>query len=215
MACGLNSRGQLGLGDTDNRDTFTVVAGLRGVVDIDAGSIHTIAVTAEGGLYSWGKGRAIGHGGDNQTQCLVPTKVTGGGIDEAVVVQVAAGNFHSMSLTAAGELYAWGKGDSGRLGHGGGEDLVVPRVVEGIRAVTGMAGGDNHSLVATAEERVLAFGGNGEDTFEDSDGEELDEPVFVVDGRLGLGVGVVEALTPTAIDRITMSEGGEGKEGKE
>ena len=66
------------------------------------------------------------------TQCLVPTKVTGGGIDEAVVVQVAAGDYHSMALTATGELYAWGEGDSGQLGHGGKENLAVPRVVGGI-----------------------------------------------------------------------------------
>jgi hypothetical protein len=34
-------------------------------------------------------------------------------------------------------------------------------------------------------------------------------------GRLGLGAEVEEALTPTAIDGITMGEGGEEKEGKE
>jgi alpha-tubulin suppressor-like RCC1 family protein len=214
MACGRNRSGQLGLGDTDNRDTFTVVAGLRDVVDIDAGCDHTIAVTAEGGLYSWGKGRAIGHGGDDSTQRLLPTKVTEGGIDEAVVVQVAAGDFHSMAKTVSGQLYAWGEGEWGQLGHGGEENLAVPRVADGIEGVmTGMSGGGNHSLVTTAEGRVLAFGSNGEEQEEDSDGEELDEPVFVVDGRLGLGAGVVESLTPTTIDGITMGEGGEGKEG--
>ena len=31
----------------------------------------------------------------------------------------------------------------------------------------------------------------------------------------GLGAGVEEALTPTAIDGITMGEGGVGEEGKE
>ena len=89
----------------------------------------------------------------------------------------------------------------------------MPRVVDGIEGVVGMAGGDLHSLVTTAEGRVLAFGSNGDEREEDSDGEELDEPVFVVDGRLGLGAGVAEALTPTAIDGITMCE--EEKEGKE
>jgi alpha-tubulin suppressor-like RCC1 family protein len=217
MACGNNNYGQLGLGDTDNRDTFTVVAGLRGVVDIDAGWGHSIAVTAEGGLYTWGKGWAIGHGGDDETQRLVPTKVTGGGIGEAAVVQVAAGHCHSLALTAAGELYAWGEGDSGQLGHGGTESLAVPRVVDGITgALPGMAGGERHALVTTAEGRVLAFGSNGDIREEDSDGEELNEPVFVVKGRLGLGVGVVEALTPTAIDGIVIGrEGEEGKEGQE
>jgi alpha-tubulin suppressor-like RCC1 family protein len=197
MACGKNDNGQLGLGDTDGRDTFTVVAGLRGVVDIDAGANHTIAVTAEGCVYTWGTGRAMGHGGNDNTQRLVPTKVTGGGIDEAVVLQVAAGYWHSMAKTVSGELYAWGMGDRGQLGHGGKVSLAVPRVVNGIEgAVVGMAGGTTHSTVTTAEGRVLAFG-SGQS------------------GRLGLGAGVEEALTPTAINEITMGEGEEGKEGKE
>ena len=195
MASGWNSSGQLGLGDTDARDTFTVVAGLRGVVDIDAGGFHSIAVTAEGGLYSWGMGRAIGHGGDHATQRLVPTKVTGGGIGEAAVVQVAAGREHSMALTTTGELYAWGIGDRGQLGHGGKEDLSVSRVVNGIEGtVVGMSGGTYHSLVTTAEGRVLVFGGKA---------------VYVACGGLGLGAGVEEALTPTAIDGITMGSGRE------
>ena len=65
-----------------------------------------------------------------------------------------------------------------------------------IWASTGMSGGNVHSLVTTAEGRVLAFGTAGS-------------------GRLGLGAEVREALVPTAIDGITMGEGGEVKEGKE
>jgi alpha-tubulin suppressor-like RCC1 family protein len=197
MVCGWNRFGQLGLGDTANRDTFTVVSGLRGVVDIDAGFSNSLAVTVEGGLYTWGKGRAMGHGGDGATQYLVPTKVTGGGIEEAVVLQVAAGRWHTMALTASGELYAWGMGDSGQLGHGGKEHLTVPRVVDGIEgAVVGMSGGTSHSLVTTAEGRVLTFGTGPS-------------------GELGLGAEVEEVLTPTAIDGITIGEGGEEKEGNE
>jgi hypothetical protein len=61
---------------------------------------------------------------------------------------------------------------------------------------------------------VLAFGSNGVQE-EDSDVEELDEPIFHMGGWLGLGAAVEEALTPTAIDGITMGEGGEENEGKE
>ena len=75
--------------------------------------------------------------------------------------------------------------------------MAVPRVVGGIGgAVVGMAGGNVHSLITTAEGRVLAFG-------------------LGANGRLGLGAGVAEALTPTEIDGIAMGEGGEEKEGKE
>ena len=66
--------------------------------------------------------------------------------------------------------------------------MAVPKVVGGIGgAVVGMAGGGSHSVVTTADGRVLAFGAGWH-------------------GRLGLGAGVEEALTPTAIDEITMGE---------
>lgn len=35
------------------------------------------------------------------------------------VPQVAAGAKHTLALTAKGEVYSWGHGDNGRLGHGG------------------------------------------------------------------------------------------------
>jgi alpha-tubulin suppressor-like RCC1 family protein len=182
-------------GDSDDRDTFTAVTGLRGVVDIDAGWQHSIAVTCEGEVWTWGMGRATGHGGDDENaRWLVPTKVTGGGIEEAMVVQVAAGSSHSMALTATGELYSWGEGHLGQLGHGDKENVAVPRVIDGIGGAVGMAGGSVHSLAITGEGRVLAVG----------DG-----------GCLGLGAEVGEALVPTAIDGITMGERDEGKEGKE
>jgi hypothetical protein len=61
---------------------------------------------------------------------------------------------------------------------------------------------------------VLTFVSGGWDRFKDGDGEELDEPVIDVDGRLGLGAEVGEAPTPTVIDGIAMGEGGEEKEEK-
>jgi hypothetical protein len=196
MACGRNVEGQLGLGDTAQRDTFTVVPNLSDVVDIDAEGAHTIAVTCEGEVWTWGRV-------DGDTLWLVPTKVTGGGIEEAVVVQVAAGTNHSMALTATGGLYSWGESNYGQLGHGDKENVAVPRVVSGIDgAVVGITG-SSHSLMTTVDGRVLAFGGK--------------PPFFPPSSTtaLGLGAGVPEALTPTAIDGITIGEGDEGKEGKE
>ena len=52
----------------------------------------------------------------------------------------------------------------------------------------GMAGGMCYSLVVTGEGRVLAFGSGD-------------------DGQLGLGAGLEEVLTPTAIDGINLEAG--------
>ena len=50
-----------------------------------------------------------------------------------LVVQIAVGSTYSAAVTAAGELYTWGRGNYGRLGHGSSEDQIVPTVVAGLR----------------------------------------------------------------------------------
>lgn len=45
------------------------------------------------------------------------------------VIDIAAGGAHSACITAAGELYTWGKGRYGRLGHGDSEDQLKPKMV--------------------------------------------------------------------------------------
>ena len=45
------------------------------------------------------------------------------------VVSVAAGGAHSACITSAGELFTWGKGRYGRLGHGDSEDQPKPKFV--------------------------------------------------------------------------------------
>lgn len=45
------------------------------------------------------------------------------------MVDIAAGGAHSACITANGELYTWGKGRYGRLGHGDSEDQPRPKLV--------------------------------------------------------------------------------------
>lgn len=81
-------------------------------------------------------------------------------------VTVAAAFQHSLALTEAGALFRWGQGQSGRLGHGHEDDLLVPcRVasLEGVVVFTAAAG-CYHSLAICAAGRVYSFGygGNGQ-----------------------------------------------------
>lgn len=45
------------------------------------------------------------------------------------MVDIAAGGAHSACITAAGDLFTWGKGRYGRLGHGDSEDQLKPKLV--------------------------------------------------------------------------------------
>lgn len=45
------------------------------------------------------------------------------------MVDIAAGGAHSACVTSAGDLYTWGKGRYGRLGHSDSEDQLKPKLV--------------------------------------------------------------------------------------
>ena len=74
---------------------------------------------------------------------------------------MAAGYTHSIVLGHGGEVVStFGAGGDGRLGHGGEEDEMAPRVVgalEGVK-VAGIAGGAFHTIVCTTAGIVYTFG---------------------------------------------------------
>jgi alpha-tubulin suppressor-like RCC1 family protein len=48
------------------------------------------------------------------------------GIDRFKVIEIAAGEDHSLALTEAGEVFSWGHGLYGQLGQGDVKDLWFP-----------------------------------------------------------------------------------------
>ena len=62
--------------------------------------------------------------------------------------------------TDAGELFTFGYGGDGRLGHGGTEHEPVPRLVESLtgKKVIGAAAGANHTAAWTDEGELFTFG---------------------------------------------------------
>lgn len=127
----------------------------------------------------------IGNGGDAYEPTLVP------GLPPDVV-SVSAGHYHSLAVTAEGELWAWGRNDEGQLGRG----LLAPRQswnepkrVEGlgnvkVRAafasgVISLAVGDDGSMWTWGRSKR---------------------------GQLGLGKGVVEAAQPSRVELLAGEE---------
>lgn len=53
----------------------------------------------------------------------------------AVIHSDAFTLFRSAAVSSSGELYTWGRGNYGRLGHGCSEDHKVPTLVAGLKGV--------------------------------------------------------------------------------
>ena len=163
---GQGGLGALGHGDDDDDDDeqdkcqpkkVEAFASQR-VVAVSAGGGHSLALTADGAVCSWGWGAygKLGHG-DGQDQ-LLPKKVEA--LAGQRVVAVSAGLRHSLALTADGAVWSWGDGGYGKLGHGDGQDQLLPKKIEALagRRVVAVSAGDRHSLALTADGAVWSWG---------------------------------------------------------
>ena len=65
------------------------------------------------------------------------------------IIGVSCGGAHSAAITGSGELYTWGKGRYGRLGHGDSEDQLKPKLVEALTGyrVIDVACGKTHLCI--------------------------------------------------------------------
>jgi alpha-tubulin suppressor-like RCC1 family protein len=137
------------------------------VVQIAAGSSHSLALTSTGQLYAFGSnefgqlGSADNSGTSNPTP---PTQVVLPGAT-GPVIQIAAGAFHSLALTSTGQLYAFGQNSSGQLGTTTGTATANPTpALVGLPAAAGplvqIAAGAADTLLVTASGRLFAFGSN-------------------------------------------------------
>lgn len=48
---------------------------------------------------------------------------------------IACGSSHSAAITSSGELYTWGLGEYGRLGHGDNVTQLKPKLVRALKKV--------------------------------------------------------------------------------
>ena len=73
--------------------------------------------------------------------------------------QVACGLFHTAAVSSDGEVFTWGYGYYGQLGHGDRKDRTVPTKVEipGGEAIVKVACGDEHTAAVTATGKCFTW----------------------------------------------------------
>jgi alpha-tubulin suppressor-like RCC1 family protein len=168
---GDNGDGQLGLGDTKDRNIPTKVD-IENVKEVTTGYNHTMFLKEDGTVWATGSNGSgqLGLGGSKRT----PTKV-----DIENVKQVSAGNRYTMLLKEDGTVWATGDNGDGQLGLGDTKDRNTPTKVD-IENVKQVSSGEYHTIFLKEDGTVWATGSNA-------------------DGELGLG-DTNKRNIPTRVD---------------
>ncbi|XP_022764769.1 PH, RCC1 and FYVE domains-containing protein 1-like isoform X2 [Durio zibethinus] len=124
---------RLGHGDKEARLVPTCVAALvePNFCRVSCGHSMTVALTTNGHVYTMGS-PVYGQLGNSQADGKLPTRVEGK-LTKNFVEEIACGAYHVAVLTSRTEVYTWGKGANGRLGHGDTDDRSSPCLVEALK----------------------------------------------------------------------------------
>ncbi|KAM4013064.1 RCC1 domain-containing protein 1 isoform 2-T2 [Anomaloglossus baeobatrachus] len=155
LTWGAGRHGQLGHGDVEDGSAPRIVEALHGVAmsEVAAGGWHTVAVSESGDLYCWGWNESGQLGLPSKTlqqeRAISEEEPTGCDEDEDAefigiqafpalidlpqeteAAKVSCGSRHTAAVTRSGELFTWGWGKYGQLGHGDTGNLDQPKRVE-------------------------------------------------------------------------------------
>ncbi|KAJ6322720.1 hypothetical protein OIU77_012543 [Salix suchowensis] len=123
--------GQCGQGSTDDELSPTCVSSLLGIriEGVAAGLWHTVCVSADGDLYTFGGNQfgQLGTGGD-QAETL-PRLLEAPSLENIHAKTVSCGARHSTIITEDGKVFCWGWNKYGQLGLGDVIDRNVPSQV--------------------------------------------------------------------------------------
>ena len=133
FAWGDNRSGQLGVGTTDHDTTHPIKVDLTNCTNpkmtaIACGSSHTLAISADGSIISWGKGGSgrLGTGSIVDSGTPMTVNRTTDGYQIGVATKVVGGWSHSVVVMQNGNALSWGCGADGRLGVGSYSDQRYP-----------------------------------------------------------------------------------------
>lgn len=165
---GNNSYGQLGQGDLVERFeptpiTHDSLAGVK-IIDIKAGSRHSVLVSDSGDVYVMGYNQNgyLGIGSSIPDYLLVPTKLTHSNLSGYIISEIAAGGNHTFLLASNDTLFAFGENLNGQLGDGTTVSKTVPTIINSSqfdgKTISKMSIAQGSSLLLMADSTVYSWG---------------------------------------------------------
>jgi E3 ubiquitin-protein ligase HERC4 len=138
-----------------------------GVCQIAAGDAHSAALTIDGTVYTWGRGKSGALGTGHFQNLFEPALVRA--LRGMFIKQISCGSDHIVALTQEGHVYASGSGKYGATGLGHSDSVCTPQRMAGLLeresgaeavSVVQVSAGGRHTLLLTQGNEVWATGSN-------------------------------------------------------
>ncbi|WP_036667073.1 S8 family serine peptidase [Paenibacillus sp. UNC217MF] len=222
---GDNEFGQAGLGTTGGKASMAMkIANLENVIGVAVGSNHTLVLTQDGRVWSWGYGYYGQLGDKNRTYSTYPTPEKVPNLDSVVAV-TAIGDY-SMALKKDGTVWRWGGSSSGvepqklnftgisAMAQGNPRSVGIVlksdgtvwdlhgKQVQGLDGIVAISQGDGFSVALRNDGTVWTWGGNYYGQLGDGTTTNRDKPGMVK------GLDEVEAISVGEYHVIAMKKDG-------
>ncbi|CAH1412420.1 unnamed protein product [Lactuca virosa] len=120
----------------ESKESYTEPTCIAALIDYNfhqlaCGHTMTVGLTTSGHVFTMGSpahGQLGNPQANGKSPCMVQDKLVGEFVEE-----IACGAYHVAVLTSRSEVFTWGKGENGRLGHGDIEDRNTPTLVESFK----------------------------------------------------------------------------------
>lgn len=130
--------------------------------NIACGMYYSMSIHSDGTAYSWGCGNSgrLGHGDESSVEA--PKLIEYFKENDITIMVIKCGDTHSAAISSGKELYTWGCGNNGMLGHGNFIDRHFPCQVDFFSniKIDDVFLGSGNGIVLTSDNRVFAWGKN-------------------------------------------------------
>ena len=169
---GFNVQGQCGTGSFGGRVLTATRSDCGALADADVrvvfvacGGLHTVALTSDGGVITFGLGDAGQLGAGRTAYQATPERLACAALDGVRIVGCAAGRFFTQLVSDDGRVFATGENERGQLGTGDTTDVNTPTEIDaehfGGAPIAAVSCGMYHTMAITRSEGKLFCWGRG------------------------------------------------------
>ncbi|KAG8181594.1 hypothetical protein JTE90_013556 [Oedothorax gibbosus] len=157
---GSSRYGQLGIAEVQQTNQPRLIESIsrEDIAKVQCGQYHSLALTSDGRVFSWGWGihGQLGHG--NAEDLMFPKVINC--LKKKKIISICAGQGHTVILSKNGDVYTFGCGMFGQLGTGSTVKQSSPQTVKIAERIKLIASGHFHVIAISRNNQIYSWGCN-------------------------------------------------------